>query len=187
MIIKKIPLVLIILISIKTYSQKCKTDKDPFSNEKVTSFDFYNKTVYYEIKNETVKFEIKFNYWGERKHEFNEGSEILIKLEDGSKLNLKTIKQSIPIIESVTSLSNGPFSAGFGGGFGTTSSENFTAYSFTFLLSKIELKKLMENKIDIIRIPDTDEGEYVDLKAQGKTKKKIKAIKKGATCINESM
>ncbi len=187
MIIKKITLILIILISIKTYSQKCKTDKDPFTNEKITSFDFYNKTVYFEIKNDSIKFDIKFNYWGERKYEFDEGAEILIKLENGSKINLKTIKQSKPIIESVTSSSNGPFYTGFGGGFGTTSSENFTAYSFTFLLTKTELKSLMESKIDIIRIPDTDEGEYVDLKAKGKTKKKIKAIKKGATCISESI
>ncbi len=185
--IKKTTLILIILISIKTYSQKCKTEKDPFTNEKITSFDFYNKTVYFEVKNDSIRFDIKFNYWGERKHEFNKGEEILIKLENGSKINLKTIKQSKPKIESVTSTSNGPFFPGFGGGFNTTSSENFTAYAFTFLLTKTELKSLTESKIDIIRIPDTDEGEHVDLKAKGKTKQKIKAIRKGATCISENI
>lgn len=185
--IKKIALILIILISIKTYSQKCKTDKDPFTDEKITSFDFYDKTVYFEIKNDSIRFNIKFNYWGEREHEFDKASEILIKLENGSKINLKTIKQSKPKIESITSSSNGPFFPGFGGGFNTTSSENFTAYSFTFLLNKTELKSLAESKIDIIRIPDTDEGEHIDLKAKGKTKRKIKAIKKGAVCISESI
>ncbi|GAA3611970.1 hypothetical protein Q4Q39_04700 [Flavivirga amylovorans] len=184
---KKTIIILLILISIKTYSQKCKTDKDPFTNEKITSFDFYNKTVYFEIKNDTIRFDIKFNYWGEREHEFDEGAEILIKLENGSKINLKTIKKAKPKIESITSSSNGPFFPGFGGGFNTTSSENFTAYSFTFLLNKTELKSLTESKIDIIRIPDTDEGEHVDLKAKGRTRQKIKAIKKGATCINENI
>lgn len=184
---KKITLILLLLISIKTYSQKCKTDKDPFTNEKITSFDFYNKTVYFEIKNDSIRFDIKFNYWGERKHEFDKGTEVLIKLENGSKINLYTIKKSKPKIESVTSSSNGPFSSRFGLGFGTTSSENFTAYSFPFLLNKTELKSLSESKIEIIRIPDTDEGEHVDLKAKGKTKKKIKAIKKGATCISENI
>lgn len=185
--IKKTALILFLLISIKTFSQKCKTDKDPFTNEKITSFDFYNKTVYFEIKNDSIRFDIKFSYWGERKHEFPEGTEILVKLENGSKIELKTIKQSKPKIENITSSSNGPFFPGFGGGFNTTSSENFTAYSFTFLLNKTELKSLTESKIDIIRIPDTDEGEHVDLEAKGKTKQKIKAIKKGATCISENI
>lgn len=160
---KKRILILLILISLKTYAQKCKTDKDPFTSEKITSFDFYNKTVYFEIKNDTIRFDIKFNYWGEREHEFVKGTEILIKLENGSKVILKTIKKSKPKIESITSSSNSPFFPGFGGGFNTTSSENFTAYNFTFILNKVELKSLTESKIDIIRIPDTDEGEHVDL------------------------
>jgi hypothetical protein len=79
------------------------------------------------------------------------------------------------------------FFQGFGGGFNTINFENFTAYSFTFLLNKTELKRLAETKIDIIRIPDTDKGDHVDLKAKGRTKKKIKAIKKGATCLSEKI
>jgi hypothetical protein len=106
---KKTIIILLILISIKTYSQKCKTDKDPFTNEKITSFDFYNKTVYFEIKNDTIRFDIKFNYCGEREHEFDKGAEILIKLENGSKINLKTIKKAKPIIENIASSSNGTF------------------------------------------------------------------------------
>jgi hypothetical protein len=180
---KNLTIILLIFISIKAYSQKCKTDKDPFTNEVITSFDFDYKTIYFEIKNDTIRFDIKFNYWGERKHVFGEDSEILIKLEDNSTISLKTIKKAKPKIESITSSSNGPFFPGFGSGINRTSSEKFTAYSFTFLLNKTELNRLAESKIEIIRIPDTDEGEHVDLKAEGRTKKKIKAIKKGAICM----
>jgi len=177
-------------MSFKIYSQKCKNDKDPFTNEEITSFDYNRKTVYFEVKNEKILFDIVFNYWGERKYEFEKGTEISIKLENGSKFNLKTFKKSSPKIENVTSRSSSGFFQGFpgfGGGMTTSSSENFTAYSFVFTLTKAELKKLAESEIDIIRIPDTDEGKFIDLKAKGRTKKKIKAIKKGATCINENI
>jgi hypothetical protein len=182
---KKVILIFLILISVKTYSQKCKTDKDPFTNEEITFFDFNNKTVYFEIKNDTITFDIIFNYWGEREHEFNEGEEILIKLENGSKIDLKMTRKAKPKIESITSSSG--FYPSFGGGMTTSSSENFTAYSFVFLLTKSELKMLAESEIEVIRIPDTDEEKYIDLNDKGRTKKKIKAIKKGATCIIENM
>ncbi len=182
---KNITLVLFILSSITSYSQKCKTDRDPFTNDKITSFNFNNKTVYFEIKNDTITFDITFNYWGEREHIFDRNTEVLLKLENSSKVELRTVKKSKPKIESITS-SNGFFS-GLGGGMTTSSSENFTAYSFVFNLTETELKNLAESEIDIIRIPDTDEGEFIDLKAKGRTKKKIKAINKGASCINENL
>ena len=183
--IKQISFIFLILLSIKTYSQKCNTDKDPFTNEEITSYNFYNKTVYFEIKNDTITFDIIFNYWGEREYEFKEGTEILIKLEDGNKIDLRTVKTAKPKIEIITSSIINPFFTGFGGG--VSKSENFTAYSFTFLLNKTELKKLAESKIEIVRIPDTDEGEYVDLESKGRVKQKFKAIRKGANCITENI
>ena len=184
---KKIIPILLILISINAYSQKCKTDKDPFTDEIITSFDFHNKIVYFEIKNDSITFTTTFFYRGERKHEFNEGSEILFKLEEGSKIGLKTIKKTKPKIENVTTSKVNPFLYGFGGGFNTGNSQNYTTYSFTFSLTKNELKKLAESKIEIIRIPDTDEGEHADLLPKGETKQKMKAIKRGASCIMESI
>ncbi|NVN17434.1 hypothetical protein GUA46_03695 [Muricauda sp. HICW] len=182
---RKISIIFIFFLSIKIYSQKCKTEQDPFTNEKITSFDFNDKTVYLEIKNDTITFDITFNYWGERDYEFEKKTEVSFKLENGSTIVLTTIKKSEPKIENVTS-SNG-FYQGFGGIMTTSSSKNFTAYSFVFLLTESELKKFADSKIELVRIPDTDEGEYVDLKAKGRTKKKIKAIIKGANCIIEQL
>ncbi len=176
----------LILTSINTYSQKCKTEKDPFTNEEITSFDYINKTVYFEIRNDTIRLDVKFQYWGEREHEFSEGAEILLKLKNDSKIKLKSINKAKPKIESITSSSYAPVLFGFGGG-SATNSRNYTAYSFTFLLNKTELNRLAESKIDIIRIPDTDDDEHIDLEAKGVTKKKINAIRKGALCLSEKI
>ncbi len=183
--IKKTTLIILILLSAKVYSQKCKTAKDPFTNEEIKSFDFKNKTVYFEIKNDSITLDIVFNYWGEREHIFKEGTGLSIKLETGAKIDLKTIMDSKPKIES--SISTSGFYMGLGSGMTSTKAENFTTYSFVFLLTESELEMLAESKIEIIRIPDTDEEKYVDLEAKGRTGKKIKAIKRGATCMSENI
>ena len=179
-----LPLLFFILLSYNNYSQKCEIQKDPFTDEEIVSFNFNAKTVYFELKNEKIFLEMVFHYWGERDHEFNEGTEVLLKLEDGNKMDLKTINTSKPKIEQVKSST---FVPGFGGGMTTSHSENFTAYSFTFSLTQNELNNLAESRIEVIRIPDTDEGKYVDLKAKRKTKKKIKAVNKGAICLSENL
>nr|WP_288933287.1 hypothetical protein [uncultured Allomuricauda sp.] len=179
--IKRAILIILILMSVKIYSQKCKTDKDPFTNEEITYFDYSYRTVYFEVKNDTILFDVVFNYWGEREHIFKEGTGLSIKLESGAKIDLNTIMESKPKIES--SISTSGFYMGLGSGMTSTSSQNSTAYSFVFKLTEPELKKLAESKIEVIRIPDTDEEKYIDLEAKGRTRKKIKAIKKGATCL----
>ncbi|MBU2949435.1 hypothetical protein KO493_01855 [Tamlana agarivorans] len=167
-------------------SQKCKNETDPFTSVNKTFFNYEFKTVYFEIVDEAVAFEITFSYIGERNFEFNENSEVLFKLENGTILNLKTNRKAIPKLELISYASNS-FGA-FGGMSMTTSrSQNYSTYSFSFLLSKRELNQLAESKIELIRIPDTDEGKFHDLEPKGETKKKIKAIKKGASCISSYM
>jgi len=179
--IKKI-LILILFISItdKGFSQKCEDIVDPFTNEKRTTFDYKNKTVFFQLKEGNILFEIIFNYWGERNHEFEKNKEVLFKLVDGSTISMTTIRKAIPKIEQINSSTIYP---GFGGGVPISNSEKFTAYSFAFLLSNTELSELSKSSIELIRIPDTDEGSFIDLKAKKRTKKKIKAIRKGAICI----
>ena len=73
----------------------------------------------------------------------------------------------------------------FGGGLSMSSlkTENFTAYTFSFEITKDELTEFSISDIELIRIPDTGEEGFVDLKAKKRTKPKTKAIKKAATCI----
>jgi len=161
------------------YSQKCKVSNDPFSNERIVSFDFNNKVVYYEIKNEVVKFEIIFNYWGERNYIFEDNKDFLFKLKNGKTIVLKSTNESHPKVEQISTTSQGPFPTI--GGF--SSSESFTAYSFIFNLTKDEVIEFSNSDVTIIRIPETGSDEFSDLEAKGRTKRKTKAIKKGAKCI----
>jgi len=179
--------IFIITFSIQAFSQKCENTIDPFTNEQVISFDFNQKSVYFEIKEEKIVFEVIFSYWGERDYEFMEGTELLFKLENGTKLELKTIRKSSPKIENVTSSSASVLFPRFGAGGTSSTTENFTSYSFTFTLTPEEIIKLAESQIEIIRIPETDNEGYVDLEAKGKTKRKVKAINKGAICLSENL
>lgn len=182
---KIVVLFFLLILSSTIYSQKCKTKTDPFSEEKIISFDFRGKTVYFEIKKDKILLEIVFNYPGERTHKFKEETIFLVKLENGDKIKLISNRVSLPVIEEVT-YSNG-FYPSRGGGMTISSSANFTAYSFAFSLTKSELNKLAKSKIQIIRVPETDEKKYIDIEAKGRTKKKIKAIYKGANCIVEKI
>lgn len=181
--IRNILILFIFILSSNTiFSQKCVSEEDPFTKEQVLSFNFRTKTVYFEHKNNKTTLEIDFNYWGERSYQFDQGTKILIKLKDGNTIELKSLNKSDPKIENVVT-SNGFFT-----GFGSTTSfrsDKYTVYSFSFLLSSTELNKLAQSQVEIIRIPDTDKGKFVDLKAKGRTKKKTNAIYKGAICISE--
>ena len=182
---KILMLLLLVVFSNKIYSQRCETTNDAFTGEQMSSFDYEGKTVYFELKNDNILLEIVFNYLGERNYEFKEGTEILMKLEDGTKMELHTVRASLPRVEQVTS-SNG-FYPSFGGGMTMSSSSNYTVYSFAFSLTKAELNNLAESKIDVIRIPDTNDGTYPDLEPKNRTKKKVKAVNKGAICLKENI
>lgn len=43
-------IIFIITFSTQAFSQKCENSIDPFTNEQVISFDFNQKSVYFEIK-----------------------------------------------------------------------------------------------------------------------------------------
>jgi len=179
--------VLLFAVSCTLSAQKCKIKNDPFTDERVVSFDYGENQVQYELRNNEISLDIVFNYWGERDYEFQKGATVFLKLENGDKMKLVTVFNSQPKIEEITSTETNVL--GFGG-FNNTSApktENFTAYVFSFTLTKAELNQLSESRIEVIRIPETQEGKYVDLEAKGRTKKKIKAVQKGAKCIFENL
>lgn len=182
---RKIFLFSIILITfLKVNSQKCQITDDPFTNQETISYNYDYQTVFFQKKGEKIFFEMLFNYWGERNKEFEEKTEILIKLENGTKLTLNTIRKSLPKIEEINASTN--LYAGFGNGMVISNTKKYTVYSFAFILTNMDLKKLAESKIDIIRIPDTEELEFIDISAKRKSsRKKIKAVYKGANCLKE--
>ena len=57
---------LIALSSFSAYSQKCESSKAQFTNEKIITFKFNKRTKFYELKNDTVRFEMKFRHKEEK-------------------------------------------------------------------------------------------------------------------------
>lgn len=70
------------------FSQKCRVEDDPFSDERVVSFNYKNKTVFLESKNNEVRLDIEFYYWGEKSYVFEKGASLFLKLEN--KKNTRT-------------------------------------------------------------------------------------------------
>ncbi|WP_067037973.1 hypothetical protein [Allomuricauda sp. CP2A] len=177
---------LIFLTLFKVKAQKCTVEEDPFTNQETVSYNYDYQTVFFQKKGNSIFFEILFNYWGERSKEFDEKTEIQIKLENGTKLTLKTIRKSLPKIEEQNSSTN--LYGGFGSGIVISNAKKYTVYSFAFILTGEELKKLAESKIEVIRIPDTEALEFVDISVKRKrSRKKLKAVHKGANCIYEHL
>lgn len=185
MVKRTLLLIALFNIILNVYSQKCKSEIDPFTNEKIDSYNYGNKTVYFELKKNEISFEIMFYYLGERHYEFKEGTEMLLKLENNKKLSLKTVRISKPRFEQVSSASRIP--SLFGNTMTTFSSDTFTGYSFEFKLSKESLEELANSRIKLIRLPDTQDGKYYDVEGKGRTKPKVKAVNKGAKCIKKLM
>lgn len=175
----KFIIILLTFCALNSYSQKCKASNDPFTNEVIVSFDYNRKTVFYELKNDVIRFEVIFNYSGDRNYIFGKNLDFYFKLENGKSIVLKSVNESHPTVEQFNSTIYSPMQGG------VVSSKSFTAYSFTFNLTKKEVLDFSNSKITIIRVPETGGEGFIDIKAKGRTKNKTKAIKKGATCVLE--
>ena len=143
------------------FSQKCKVTKDEFSGETVASFDFKDRMVYFECKGATVRLELTFDYSGELNVMVPLGSDLLFKLENGSKINKKTTVDASPKTKVVAS------------------AFIQTDYTYIVELSKEEVEKMATAKVTMCRYPDT-KGGYLDIPIKGKWQG---ALFDGAVCM----
>ncbi len=148
-------------------AQKCEVTEDPFTNEKVISFNWKNGIVFYELKSDKIKFGITCNYNGDRDVIIEKGHKAFFKFDNGETMELTTCVDSHPD----TNISASQYGAAV-----------FTYYTFTFSLSKDQLNKLAVNKTTAVRYPDTN-GEYLDVILKGKRNKYTKAVLEGGQCI----
>lgn len=158
-----ISLVVLTLSSISAYSQKCNTSTDPFTNEKIVTFNFNKKTIFYELKNDTVRFEMKFRYKGEKNVILEKGVSLFYKLENGKSIELKSVNDSSP---SSYIYAN----------------QVVTSYSIIFNVSKEDIKEITNSNITVMRFPNVDGG-HVDKVSKGSGKRTFKIIKNGAQCM----
>ncbi len=157
------------------FGQKCEESVDPFSNEKTVKFKLKDRLVFYELKNNSVRFEFEFNFSGERDFVFEKGTSIFFKFKSGKILEIKSDRDCQPTFENTRNITSAP------GGF-TFPDKNFTSYFLSFKLTNEELEVLAKEEITFIRTPHVNGG-HKDSEAKGWVKKKAKAIKKGAQCI----
>lgn len=146
------------------FAKKCKEETDPFTNEKVLSYNHHNKIVYFEYKQDTIIFELRVNYKGEINVSIPAGTKLLFKLKSGEILKLKTYRDAYPKTNA-------------------TSSTIYSSFQFAMGLTKEQLEKLASEKMKQFRYPDPDGG-YIDQKLNFIN---CKVIMKGAKCIYERM
>jgi len=152
------------------FSQKCKVGTDPITNEHSVSFDYANRTVFYEYKGALVNLELKFDYNGVLKVIVPQGTEIIFKLENGEIMKLVTASDAPPKTDASSSM------------YSTTI---YTNYYYPIQLSKDQVKQLATSKVVLIRYPDTQGGTR-DFEPKGLTKKLADVLQKGALCIQEN-
>ncbi|WP_396590589.1 hypothetical protein [Allomuricauda sp. R78024] len=158
------------------FSQKCRVEDDPFSDERVVSFNYKNKTVFLESKNNEVRLDIEFYYWGEKSYVFEKGASLFLKLENKKTLELLSSNEASSTLAQSGNIAFTP------SGIQNSDGRNYSIYMFSFTLNWEQIKKLANSEITHLRIPDIDKR-YIDKKAKGRIKKKTVAIKKGAECM----
>ena len=145
------------------FSQKCETKKDAFTGDNIFSYDYRSKTIYYELKQGTIYFEMTFGYPGEYNVTVAKGSEISFKFENNEILKSTSIADSYP----KTNISG---------------STVYTNYTYRLELSQSDLLKLATSKVTLIRYPDAN-GSFVDWELKGLYKIYTKYLMEGAECI----
>lgn len=166
----KIVITLLVLFSFTTINvnaQKCQVKEDPFTNERVVSFNWKNGIVFYEFKSDEFKFGIRCNYNGEKNVILEKGQKAFFKLDSGETMELLTCVDATP----ETQISASQYSASV-----------YTSYTFIFCLTKDQLDKLATSKMLAFRYPDTN-GEYLDIILKGKKNKYARAVLEGGQCI----
>lgn len=164
-------IVLLVISFANANAQKCQVREDPFTNEKVISFNWKKGIVFYECKNDEIKFGIKCGYSGERNVIIEKGNKTFFKFDNGDTMELLTCVDAHPD----TRISASQYGASV-----------YTYYTFIFCLDKDQLNKLASFKTVAFRYPDTN-GEFLDIILKGKKNKYTRAVQEGGQCIVDNL
>ena len=145
-------------------AQKCKVEKDVFTNESIASFDYQKKMLYFEHKGGNTTFGFQITYNGELNVIIPKGTEILFKLENDETVALTTANDAAPISQV------SPYGV-------------ITFYTYVMELTEENVNKLAKIAISDIRYPD-GKGGFIDYKSNRKWKR---IIMKGAECMSEQL
>lgn len=159
-------LLLFLLVSYAGMSQ-CKTKKDPFSGEEVTTFYLKNRSLFtYNHTSKDVVLNLRVSYKGHLNEHMAKGSKIMFKLSDGTIMEFVSDKEIAPVSE--------------------VHDQIYTYYAFNIKLSEQELQKIAASKIAYMQKPDMKGGAVtIDIKKNGSNFWKF--FNTGAKCIAKNI
>lgn len=170
-------LFLVLLTSLYSSAQKCVETADPITNEKSVEYKYqfeHSHVVFpyypfqYRLKNGKLTFEKEFSYDYLMKATAPAGTVVYFKLENGTIMELKTVKEAQPKVSTVWRV--------------------VTSYEFVFELSKADVIALSESPLVLIRLPKIEQEGFIDWdKTNDIFKRNKKPIQQGADCIKGYM
>lgn len=162
---KKLILATLLAVCVGNFSfAQCKETSDPFTNEKMNTYKWKKKVVYYECKSKKTTLEMMFMYAGALNAIISQGAELTFKTANGDVVKCQTISDAAPKVAVAGSVI-------------------YTNFSFIMAVSKEDLEKLSASKVVLVRYPD-GKGGITDLKLK---KGAANAVMQGATCVKAGM
>lgn len=173
----KTPLVfsLFLLFSIGScFGQECEKQTDPFSNEKVNSFEWKAggmRTLFMESRNGKSTLEFRVGEIGSVQFTIPKGSLVQIKLETGEIIKMNTVLETQSVVSS------------------TSINESNNVISSTYFIkteiTNDQLKKLATSKVTYMQFPDLHGGlqTYSSKELRNKFER---FLMEGAKCLLEN-
>jgi hypothetical protein len=173
----KTPLTLIVLLFFTTscsFGQECEKQTDPFSNEKVNSFEWKAggiRTLFMESRNGKSTLEFRIGEIGSVQYTIPKESLVQIKLETGDIIKMYTLLETQSVVSSTT----------------FTESSNIVSSTY-FIKTEItieQLKKLAASKVTFMQFPDLHGGlqTYSSKELRNKFER---FLMEGAKCLTEN-
>ena len=173
----KTPLVfsLFFLFSIVScFGQECEKQTDPFSNEKVTTFEWKAggiRTLFMESRNGKSTLEFRVGEFGAIEYTIQAGSVVQIKLENGEIIKMRTLFETKSVVSSTS--------------FSESSNVVSSTYFIKTEITDDQLKKLATSKVTHMQFPDLHGGlqTYSSKELRNKFER---FLMEGAKCLTEN-
>ncbi|MCE2994914.1 MAG: hypothetical protein ACK5RG_16395 [Cyclobacteriaceae bacterium] len=173
----KTPLILIVLVFFTisfSFGQECEKQTDPFSNEKVTTFEWKAggiRTLFMESRNGKSTLEFRVGEIGAIEYTISAGSDVQIKLENGEIIKMHTLFETKSVVSSTS--------------FSESSNVVSSTYFMKTEITNEQLKKLATSKVTHMQFPDLHGGlqTYSSKELRNKFER---FLMEGAKCLTEN-
>jgi hypothetical protein len=158
--------VCLVLLSDVSFGQDCDVRIDPFTQERVVTYQFGMYIIFY-MENNEVMLVYQFQFDGEMHREMPKGSVISFKFENGETMDLSLEINASPITryDNINPLS--PL---------------VSAYLVKMKLTREQLKTFANLKMTFVRYPDMRGG----FLTTDKSKRWVNNLQNGARCIQNN-